>query len=128
MICPINLNDHVIDSTEVLRQTLCERVTLSTSLARRLGSIQVDAQELQAALIEIATRAHDAMPQGDRFVIETRNVAVYDHHSDIRLAGYVQLSLAHSGAATTPADLSTSYVFVGSRNSMGRLSSGWAHS
>jgi hypothetical protein len=53
----IHLNDHIIDISEVLRQTLGERVKLSTSLAPRLGPIQIDPSKLRAAIMSVAAHA-----------------------------------------------------------------------
>lgn len=106
------LNDHIIDCTEVLRQTLGERVTLSTSLTRGLRPIHADASQLRAAIVNIAAHARDVMPGGGRFVIETRNVVVDEHHSDVRRAEYVQLSLAYAGAGAPLPDLSTASALV----------------
>ena len=108
----IDLNGYLIDSIGLLRQILGERVMLSTSLAPDVGPIQLDLNQLQVALIGIATRARDTMPEGGRFVIETGNVLLNQHHFDIRQAENVQLSLTHSGAPTPPAELSTIYAFV----------------
>ena len=70
----IDLNGYLIDSIGLLRQILGERVMLSTSLAPDVRPIQLDLNQLQVALIGIATRARDTMPEGGRFVIETGNV------------------------------------------------------
>jgi hypothetical protein len=60
----------------------------------------------------MATWARDAMSQVGRFVIETHNVVLNEHHSGIHQAVYVELSFTHSGAATPPTELSTTYAFI----------------
>jgi hypothetical protein len=87
------LNDLIIESTEQVRSALGERVVLSTSLAPGLRPVEVDASQLRAAILDTAARAQDAMPHGGSFTIHTCNVAREEHHSDIRRAEYVQLSL-----------------------------------
>jgi two-component system CheB/CheR fusion protein len=108
----VQLNDHIIDLSEVVRQTLGERVKLSTSLAPRLGPIQVDPSKLRAAIMSVAAHARDAMAQKGKFVIETRKVVLYEQLSHSHPGEYVQLSLTHTGPGTLPADLSTAYAFV----------------
>jgi hypothetical protein len=92
----VQLNEHLIDSIDTLRRILGERVSLSTFMAPDLRSIQVDRDQLRAALVDVATRARDGMPQGGRFLIETRNIVRDEHHSPTRPREYVQLSLAYS--------------------------------
>jgi hypothetical protein len=105
------LNVHIIDSAEALRQTLGDGVALSTSLTPGLSPIHVNARQLHAAIVDIAAHARDAMPGGGRFVIETRNVVLEEHHSDVRRAQYVQLSLTYASDAPLP-DLSSAYALL----------------
>jgi hypothetical protein len=106
------LNDHIIDCLEALRQILGEHIMISTSLAPDLRVIQVDRDQLRVAIMHIATRARDAMPKGGRFLVETCNVVLdeCDSHNDLK--EYVQLSLTYSGAETRPTDPSSVYAFV----------------
>ena len=106
------LNDHIIDCLEVLRRVLGERILLSTSLAPDLRVIQVDRDQLRAAIMDIATRARDAMPQGGRFLVETCNVVLGERHSHIDNKECVQLSLTYSGVETQPTEPSSAYAFV----------------
>jgi hypothetical protein len=41
-----------------------------------------------------------------------KNSKSHEHHSGIRRAANVQLSITDSGASTPPGDLSTSYPFI----------------
>jgi hypothetical protein len=92
----VHLNDHIIDISEVVRQTLGERVKLSTSLGPRLGPIQIDPSKLRPAIVSVAAHARDAMAQDGRFVIETRKVVQLSHSHP---GEYVQLSLTRTAAS-----------------------------
>jgi hypothetical protein len=89
-----------------------DSIALSTSMARDIRLIQVDPDQLQAALMKMATQARDTMSEGGRFVIETHNVVLNEYHSERRRAEYVQLSVTHGGAGAPPADMPTAYAFV----------------
>jgi CheY-like chemotaxis protein len=102
----IQLNDHVVGITDMLRRALGEHVALSTSLSPEAGSIRADAGQLQSAIVNMAVNARDAMPQGGRLVIETRDIVLDADHADFHLeleAGqYVQLSISDTGSGMSP--------------------------
>ena len=106
----IQLNDQIVELTEELRQILGARFPLSTLLAPALGPIQVDPNQLRAAIVDIAAHARDSVPPGGRFVIETRSAALDEHHSGLRGGGYVRLLLTLTRAGM--ADLRRAHAFV----------------
>ncbi|MDB5645942.1 response regulator [Methylobacterium sp.] len=57
---------------ELLKRTLGERVSLSLSMEEPLPDICVDHAQLEAALINLAVNARDAMPEGGRLTISVR--------------------------------------------------------
>jgi PAS domain S-box-containing protein len=102
----IPLNDHVIGTTDMLRRTLGEDVMLSTSLARNVWSIRADPGQFQSAIINMAVNARDAMPQGGKLVVETRNIVLdsdhADFHPELKPGEYVQFSISDTGAGMPP--------------------------
>ena len=70
----IQLNDLVVSIADMLRRTLGEHITLSTSLARDVWSTRADPGQFQSAIVNMAVNARDAMPQGGKLVVETRNI------------------------------------------------------
>jgi PAS domain S-box-containing protein len=102
----IQLNDHVIGIFDMLRRTLGEHVVLSTSLARNLWAIRADPGQFQSAIVNLGVNARDAMPQGGKLVIETRNVVFDadhdDFHSELTPGEYVQLSISDTGSGMPP--------------------------
>jgi signal transduction histidine kinase len=99
----IPLNDHVVGITDMLRRTLGEQVMLSTSLTRNVWAIRADPNQFQSAIVNMAVNARDAMPQGSKLVIETRNIVLdadhADFHPELQPGQYVQLSISVTGLA-----------------------------
>jgi PAS domain S-box-containing protein len=102
----IQLNDQVVAISDMLRRTLGEHVVLSTSLARSVWAIRADPGQFQSAVVNMAVNARDAMPQGGKLVIETRNIVLNadhaDFHPELRPGEYVQLSISDTGSGMPP--------------------------
>ena len=80
----IQLNDLVVGITDMLRRTLGEHITLSTSLARDVWPTRADPDQFQSAIVNMAVNSRDAMPRGGKLVVETRNIAVGSDHKDFQ--------------------------------------------
>jgi PAS domain S-box-containing protein len=98
----IPLNDHVVGTTDMLRRTLGEHIMLSTSLSRNVWAICVDPGQFQSAIVNMAVNARDAMQQGGKLVVETRNIVLdtdhADFHPELQPGEYVQLSISDTGS------------------------------
>jgi CheY-like chemotaxis protein len=97
----LNLNDLVLGLAELLKRSLGERVTLTTVLAGNLWPTRADPSEVENAILNLAINARDAMPQGGKLVIETRNVAVDQAAAEaepgLRAGDFVCISVADTG-------------------------------
>jgi PAS domain S-box-containing protein len=69
----IDVNILIGNQMVLLRRTLGERIEIATDLSPGLWPVMVDAAQLEAALVNLATNARDAMPKGGRLTIATRN-------------------------------------------------------
>jgi len=102
----IQLNELVVSITDMLRRTLGEHITLSTSLARDVWPTRADPGQFQSAIVNLAVNARDAMPQGGKLVVETRNVVLEadqtDVQSELEPGEYVQLSISDTGVGMIP--------------------------
>jgi signal transduction histidine kinase len=59
-----------------LHRTLGETIAMETVLGASLWRVEVDANQLEATLLNLAVNARDAMPDGGRLIIETANVHI----------------------------------------------------
>jgi CheY-like chemotaxis protein len=102
----LDVNEHVSGLTELLRRTLGERITLESVLAGGLWPSFADANQVEAALINLCVNARDAMPDGGKLTIETSNAyldeAYADQFDDVRPGQYVLLSVTDTGTGIAP--------------------------
>ena len=66
---PLNVNALVTSLSEMVHRTLGETVAVETVLAAGLWQVEVDANEMEAAVLNLAVNARDAMPEGGRLTI-----------------------------------------------------------
>src|SRR5204862_3124801 len=72
----IDLNVLVSDLAKMLRRLIGEDLELHTALDPDLGSVRADPGQIEQVLMNLAVNARDAMPDGGRLTIETRNAEV----------------------------------------------------
>ena len=99
---PLDANKLVAGMSELLRRTLGESVALETVLAGGLWRTEVDANQLENALINLAVNARDAMPDGGKLTIETANAHLDDDyaaaHDDVAAGQYVMIAVSDTGS------------------------------
>ena len=97
---PIDLNEVVRQAQKTLARTIPETITAELKLAAELASVDGDAVQLEHVLFNLGINAKDAMPDGGKIVIETRNVldaGVCRSHAGVTPGAYVELTFADSG-------------------------------
>jgi PAS domain S-box-containing protein len=72
----IDMNAWVVQTSELLRRTLGEHIILSTTLAPTVWEVQADPAQIANALTNLALNARDAMANGGRLSISTRNFKI----------------------------------------------------
>jgi signal transduction histidine kinase len=70
----MDLNTKIRGMTNLLDRTLGERIKVVTELADELCAIEADPAQLEAALLNVAVNARDAMPDGGTLTIRTENI------------------------------------------------------
>jgi signal transduction histidine kinase len=79
IICPkpVNLNEIIQVSETLLSRLIGENIELSTALTDKDLTVMVDSTQMKQVLMNLATNARDAMPDGGRLIISTE--IVFDH-------------------------------------------------
>ena len=70
---PLDVNNFLSGSAEFLQRSLGELVSIEVVGAAGLWQIEIDTNQLEAALVNIAINSRDAMPNGGRLTIEAAN-------------------------------------------------------
>jgi signal transduction histidine kinase len=95
----LNLNRVITDVREILRRMIGEDIDLQTVLSPALEYVKADRGQIEQVLMNLAVNARDAMPQGGRLKITTKNVEVTQTSDRPQMpAGeYVMLMVTDSG-------------------------------
>jgi two-component system NtrC family sensor kinase len=102
----VSLAAFLPELSELLRAALRNRIALSITLDPDTGEIDVDPDELELALLNLATNARDAMPDGGTLRIHAGNLqpgTVVD--GDALAPGWVALSVSDTGSGIAPGTL-----------------------
>jgi len=98
---PTDLNDLVADTGKLLRRALGEQIEIEAVLADHLGVANIDRAQLETALVNLCINARDAMPDGGRLLIETRNVTFDDEYvasnPDATVGVHAMISVTDNG-------------------------------
>jgi PAS domain S-box-containing protein len=97
---PLNLNEIVSGIEKLLHRLISENIAISTKLSPDLGTVLADAGQIEQVILNLAVNARDAMPQGGRFTLETRNAEFSDSVSapdHLKPGRYVEFILTDTG-------------------------------
>jgi signal transduction histidine kinase/DNA-binding response OmpR family regulator len=97
----IDVNALVSGMSDLLRRTIGEKIRVSTSLVGDLWAVHADPTELEAAILNLAVNARDAMAGGGELRISPANVGPYDDAEaadlDLKPGAYVAITVEDSG-------------------------------
>ncbi len=69
-----DVNELIANMADLMHRAVGETIAIDMQLPAGIWPVQVDCNQLENALLNLAVNARDAMPQGGRLTIQTRNV------------------------------------------------------
>jgi signal transduction histidine kinase/CheY-like chemotaxis protein len=103
---PTDINRLVSEVSALLRGTLGETIAIETVLAGGLWPANIDAHQLERAIVNLALNARDAMPNGGRLTIETANAhldeAYAKANAEVAPGQYTSVAITDTGAGIAP--------------------------
>jgi PAS domain S-box-containing protein len=102
---PENINRLLSRWTELIRRTLPESISIRRIEDPEAGSAEIDKNQLESGLLNLAVNARDAMPNGGTLTIETGRTLVSEHDVnvpfDLKKGDYVLICLSDTGLGMT---------------------------
>ena len=106
MVEPLQLGEVMTDLASLLKRSVGEKIELKLSSGRDLWYVKTDKLQLEQAVINLAVNARDAMPDGGRLTIRTRNLTERESRRLQQrgmLAGeYVEIEVSDTGTGIAP--------------------------
>ncbi|HTE35866.1 MAG TPA: ATP-binding protein, partial [Reyranella sp.] len=97
----VDINGTVLDIAKLLRPTLGEQIEIDSILEQEVAAAHIDASQLANSLLNMAINARDAMPNGGKLLLETRNVVLDEAYAqanpDVLPGPYVMLAVSDTG-------------------------------
>jgi two-component system, cell cycle sensor histidine kinase and response regulator CckA len=78
----VDMNEIVLEAERMLKRLLREDVELVTHCQRQLSKVMVDPGQIDQVILNLAINARDAMPDGGKLTIETRDVVLDDSYAN----------------------------------------------
>ncbi|MBL8265565.1 response regulator [Steroidobacter sp.] len=108
---PVAVNRLVAGMSEMLQRTLGELIQIETALSPDLRHVEIDGNQLEIALLNLAVNARDAMPDGGKLRIETFNLDLRSGAPTDNLprGEYVALTVDDTGIGMPPEVLARAF-------------------
>ncbi|MBI3553021.1 MAG: response regulator [Elusimicrobia bacterium] len=103
----LNIDAAVKNVSTLLRRTLGENVEFKTKLGAGASRVKADPGQLEQILMNLSINARDAMPEGGRLTLETREADMPEGLSDAPILGerFVMLRVSDTGTGMDAAAL-----------------------
>ncbi|MCH9807182.1 MAG: response regulator [Alphaproteobacteria bacterium] len=106
LVEPLQLGEVMTDLAPLLKRSIGERIELKIHSGRDLWFCKTDKLQLEQAIINLAVNARDAMPDGGRLSIRTRNVTERETQKlakeGMQPGEYVLIEIEDSGTGMPP--------------------------
>jgi PAS domain S-box-containing protein len=102
---PVAVNALVDSVVRMLRRTLGASIRINTTASRDAGVAMVDPSALEAAILNIALNARDAMPDGGTLTIRTSRAEITQAprtDDDLPMGKYAMLAIQDTGSGMPP--------------------------
>ena len=97
----LNLNEEIQQAERLLIRTIPKMIDIELDLADDLQRVSADPGQIEQVLLNLAINARDAMPEGGKLVLATRNVHLDEDycrvHVDVQEGDYVMLEVSDTG-------------------------------
>jgi two-component system, cell cycle sensor histidine kinase and response regulator CckA len=101
----LDLNRTVSEAESMLRRIIGEDIEFITDLSADVGPVLADPGQMEQVVMNLVVNARDAMPDGGRLLVETRDVVLDDEyartHIDATPGRYALLSITDNGEGMT---------------------------
>jgi CheY-like chemotaxis protein len=98
---PVELNRLIANLSQMLGRTLSERIEVQTVLGAGLWRVEIDPNQIETAIVNLAVNARDAMPNGGKLTIETANAHLDEAYvastSEVAVGQYVVIAVSDTG-------------------------------
>ena len=102
----MDLNAAAVDTQKMLKRLIGANMHLESRLQPGLDRITADPGQVSQVIMNLVLNARDAMPEGGRITLETRNTEIGQEYLKMRLVPkpghYVLLSVSDTGTGMTP--------------------------
>jgi PAS domain S-box-containing protein len=102
---PVDLSSLVQGMADLINRSVGPQIKLNISAPRELHAAQVDPNQLELALLNLAVNARDAMPGGGVLRIEAAEEQI-DQHASLAPGRYVRIDVSDTGIGMDEATLS----------------------
>ena len=103
---PTDLNALIAETGKLLRRTLGPQIEVDSVLAEDLCVVHIDRGQLSTALVNLCLNARDAMPDGGKLLIESRNVVLDGGYVSVNpeavAGGYAMIEVSDVGSGIAP--------------------------
>ena len=110
---PTNLNSLVAGMSDLLAHSIGADIRLETVLAGGLWRVEIDPNQLENVILNLAVNARDAMPDGGRLTIETQNAHLDDRYAatnaGVAAGQYVMLAVTDTGVGMPEAVIAKAF-------------------
>jgi CheY-like chemotaxis protein len=99
----VDLGSYLSTLRDVLQRLVRSDIMVATAISAEIWPVRVDPSQLEAAILNLAVNARDAMPRGGHLTLEARNVTLSgDPQHDEPAGDFVALSIRDTGTGIPP--------------------------